>query len=182
MKQTFSERPAAKIVSAGPGVVCTTINYNIADNGDGTWSADSVTIETDGLATERDIRKAIIGIIDAQTDEKILNGFQWTILHGDEEGAGAGNTVHVKLDKENRENYSEMHRLATLAPSEVFPTMFKLGEDENGIEVFDTFLTFDELDAFYMSAAGYITQQYNDGFQMKKHINIRPYLDDEETA
>ena len=64
------------------------------------------------------VKDAIIADIDKQTDEKILNGYQFT-------PDGAEEPIVVWLSKENQTNFSEAHRLKIVGKK------FKLNETED---------------------------------------------------
>ena len=59
------------------------------------------------------VKDAIISDIDAQTDEKILDGYEFT-------PDGADTSIIVWLSKESQTNFSEAHRL------QIVPVKFKL--------------------------------------------------------
>ena len=61
------------------------------------------------------VKDAIIADIDAQTDEKILDGYEFT-------PDGADTPIIVWLSKESQTNFSEAHRL------QIVPVKFKLNE------------------------------------------------------
>lgn len=114
----------------------------------------------------KDVKDAIIGDINAETDEKILSGFQWT-----PEG---GSTINVWLSEENQRNFSEAQRMAE-ANSNVLPITFKLGEEEDETPVYHTFETAAELNAFYLQAFAYINQCLQEGWAKKDGIDWAPY-------
>ncbi len=111
-----------------------------------------------GLA---EVKEAILGDINARTDEKILSGFSW-------------NGINVWLSNENQRNFSEAQRMAS-ANASILPLMFKLGEDENGAPVYYTFETAEELNGFYLSAFAYINECLQDGWTEKDAIDWRDY-------
>lgn len=108
------------------------------------------------------IKEAIIADINARTDEKILNGFEW-------------NGIKVWLSDENQRNFSEAQRMASANAETVLPLTFKLGEDAEGQPVYHTFETVEELNAFYFSAFAYINQCLVEGWQEKDGMDWAPY-------
>lgn len=116
--------------------------------------------------TLADVKEAILGDINAHTDEKILSGFVWT-----PEG---GNAINVWLSNENQRNFSEAQRIAS-GNAEILPLTFKLGEAGDGTPVYHTFQTIEELNAFYMSAFAFINQCLTEGWQQKDDIDWAPY-------
>lgn len=154
MRQTFDERPEELIVTVNPGAECTTVNYFAAENPDGTWCANSVTVETKGKATAEDIIRAITEDIDAQTDEKILSGFVW-------------NGKNVWLSAENQRNFSEGQRAAMITNGASLPVTFKIGEDAQRSPVYHEFTTVEELTAFYLEGVAFINQCLVDGWREK---------------
>ena len=110
----------------------------------------------------QEVKDAIYGNIDAQTDAKILNGYPFTPDGEDE-------PITVWLSKENQTNFSEAHRL------QIVPVKFKLNETEDKRPIYHTFVTFEELDRFYKGGVKYINQCLNEGWQEKDGIDWAPY-------
>ena len=108
------------------------------------------------------MKDAILGDIDAQTDAKILNGYEFT-------PDGEENPIVVWLSKESQTNFSEAHRL------QVIPVKFKLNETEDKQPIYHTFETFEELDRFYKGGVQYINQCLNEGWARKDAIDWTPY-------
>ena len=114
------------------------------------------------LPSIEQVKEAVNADIDAQTDAKILNGYEFT-------PDGASDPITVWLSKENQTNFSEAHRL------QIVPVKFKLNETEDKQPIYHTFETFDELDRFYKGGVGYINQCLNVGWQRKDSIDWEPY-------
>ena len=110
----------------------------------------------------QDVKDAIIADIDARTDAKILNGYQFT-------PDGAEEPIIVWLSKESQTNFSEAHRL------QIVPVKFKLNEDESKNPIYHTFETFEELNRFYIGGVAYINQCLNEGWAEKDGIDWEPY-------
>ena len=117
--------------------------------------------------TKEDILQAIIADIDACTDEKILNGYQWTVLHGDH----AGQTVSVWLSAENQNNFKAKHDAALAYPQQVpFPMRYKIGQDEQKHAIYEEFQNIGELAAFYLGGVAYIERCVDEGWQIKDEV------------
>jgi hypothetical protein len=110
----------------------------------------------------QDVKDAILADIDAQTDAKILNGYEFT-------PDGATEAITVWLSKESQTNFSEAHRL------QIVPVKFKLNETEDKQPIYHTFETFEELDRFYKGGVQYINQCLNEGWARKDAIDWTPY-------
>lgn len=108
------------------------------------------------------VKDAIIADIDAQTDEKILDGYEFT-------PDGADTSIIVWLSKESQTNFSEAHRL------QIVPVKFKLNETANKQPIYHTFETFEELNRFYVGGVAYINQCLNEGWARKDSIDWTPY-------
>ena len=108
------------------------------------------------------VKDAIIADIDAQTDEKILDGYEFT-------PDGADTSIIVWLSKESQTNFSEAHRL------QIVPVKFKLNETADKQPIYHTFETFEELNRFYVGGVAYINQCLNEGWQRKDSIDWTPY-------
>jgi len=108
------------------------------------------------------VKDAIIADIDAQTDEKILDGYEFT-------PDGADTSITVWLSKESQTNFSEAHRL------QIVPVKFKLNETEDKQPIYHTFETFEELNRFYVGGVAYINQCLNEGWTRKDSIDWTPY-------
>ena len=114
------------------------------------------------LPSIEQVKVAVNADIDAQTDAKILNGYEFT-------PDGASEPITVWLSKENQTNFSEAHRL------EIVPIKFKLNETEDKHPIYHIFETFEELDRFYKSGVQYINQCLNEGWTRKDAIDWDAY-------
>ena len=120
----------------------------------------------------QDVKDAIIKDIDSRTDEKILCGYPWTVLHGDD----AGKAVKVWLSKENQTNYKAKYDLHFQKPEALtFPTTYKIAEDDDKNAIFEEFATFEELEQFYLGGIAYIEATVQAGWVEKKAIDWAPY-------
>ena len=112
--------------------------------------------------TVSDVRKLIIDTINANTDEKILNGFVW-------------NGIRVYLSAENQNNFKAAYDLNVQTSGAMLPMKFKLGEDEDGRAVYYTFENMGDFSNFYMSAGAHINQCLNEGWQEKDSLDLTAY-------
>lgn len=109
-----------------------------------------------------EVKEFVIGVIDNQTDEKILNSYEFT-------PDGEENPIVVWLSKESQTNFSEAHRL------QIVPIKFKLNETVEKQPIYHEFVTFKELDRFYKGGVQYINQCLNEGWAKKDSIDWSPY-------
>ena len=140
------------------------VSYEMEAEPDGvhaTWQ-ELYFSKKQGRPSLAQIKEAIIADIDAQTDAKILNGYEFT-------PDGASEPIVVWLSKENQTNFSEAHRL------QFVPIKFKLNETEDKQAIYHTFETFEELDRFYKGGVLYINQCLNEGWQRKDSIDWEQY-------
>ena len=145
------------------------------DEVNSTWHEVSFSKDHSEKPSIEQVRTAIIADIDARTDEKILDGYEWTVIHGDDNGAHVGETVRVWLSAENQNNFKEAHRLASADPTKIIPVRFKISEDADKKAVYETFHSFEELNAFYLGAFAYIKGLLDDGWAKKDSFDFSPY-------
>ena len=118
-----------------------------------------------------EVKEAIIADINAQTDGRVLEGYEWTVLHGPQQGQ----TVKVWLSDENQTNFKAKHDRALQKPDSVtWPITYKVGEAD-GQPVYELFADIDELTAFVYGAQDYIEAQLGIGWQEKDGIDWTPY-------
>ncbi len=202
MRQTSNERPRMATATKGRNCWFLTVCYDIqeetpaanaagtvaapAANAAGTaaegetsecdvtlYSFECVTVRMNRKPTSEDALKLVIEDINKLTDEKILNGYEWTILHG----ADAGKTVKVWLSKENQNNFKAKHDAALVYPEIVtFPMTYKVSEDDSGKAVYEVFESIQELAQFYLGGLAYIEQCYGAGWQMKDSLKAEDYV------
>lgn len=116
----------------------------------------------------QEVKDAIVGDINARTEEQILSGFQWKDNEGED--------VSVWLSVENQNNFSEAHRLALQAGAKKYEAVTqKIGEDADGNAKYRTFETLDDLDAFYRAAYAHINQCREDGWAEKDGFDWSDY-------
>lgn len=114
------------------------------------------------------VKDAIIGDINARTDEKIMSGFVWN-------PAAGGDPIPVWLSTENQFNFKSAYDLAVQKQGATLPVTFKMGEDADGNPVYHTFETMDDADDFYIKAVTYINQTLAEGWAEKDGIDWTPY-------
>ena len=117
----------------------------------------------DHRPTIDEVKEFVIGVIDAKTDARILNGYEFS-------PDGADEPIVVWLSRESQTNFSEAQRLG------IVPVTFKMNEDANKNAIYHTFDNFDELDRFYKGGVAYIQQQLVAGWQEKDNIEWEPYI------
>ena len=117
------------------------------------------------------VKDAIIGDINARTDERILNGFPWTVLRGDHQGK----TLNVWLSNENQRNFSEAQRVAGMTNGQNLPLQVKVAETDEKEPIYDTFETVQEITTFYLNGVGFIDECLKDGWTEKDSIDWGPY-------
>lgn len=135
------------------------------------WYEIYIPKKQKGSISFQDVKDAIIGDIDAQTDEKILKECPWTVLHGDD----AGRHVTLWLNAENQRNYSEEQRVAQMTNGANLPANVKVSENEDKTAVYDTFETVEEITQFYLTGVNFIKTTIDEGWQRKDAIDWAPY-------
>lgn len=126
------------------------------------WYEVSIAKTQINQLTFEQVKAAIIADIDARTDAKILNGYEFT-------PDGAEEPIVVWLSKESQTNFSEAQRL------QIIPVKFKLNETEDKQPIYHTFETIEELNRFYLGGVQYINQCLNEGWAEKDGIDWEPY-------
>lgn len=172
MNKVFGKKTDFAPIREDASRVIISYGYEVVDEENATWLEIYLYKKQISQVSLADVKNAIIADIDAKTDEKILCGFQWTVLHGDDQGK----VVNVWLSVENQINYKGFHDAAHDYPEQVeFPAVFKLGQDENGEAVYESFETLAEVATFYLGAIGYIKRTVAEGWQVKNAFDWSPY-------
>lgn len=112
--------------------------------------------------TVSEVKQLIIDTINANTDEKILNGFVWK-------------SIHVYLSSENQNNFKAAFDLNMQTGGLMLPVKFKLGEDTEGNAMYHTFENMEDFTDFYTSAVSYINQCLNEGWAEKDSLDMSSY-------
>jgi len=115
-----------------------------------------------------EVKAFVLGVINSQTDEKILSGLVWTPKAG-------GDPIPVWLSTENQANFKAAYDLAVQKNGATLPVTFKMGEDAEGNPVYHTFETMEDADDFYITAVAFIQQTLNEGWQKKDNFDFTPY-------
>jgi hypothetical protein len=135
------------------------------------------------MPTLNQIKEAIIADINARTDERILSGFVWTCLKGEDKDK----VFNVWLSTENEFNFKAAYDLAVQTQGQSLPVKFKMGEIEVEIESEDeqrktkkipeyhTFEDMEDFSDFYVKTIAYVDQCLNEGWQRKDSIDWSPY-------
>jgi len=142
--------------------------YESIDKNEGTWYEVSLPAANYPLLSFADVKDAILGDINARTDEKIISGFVWT-------PAAGGDPIPVWLSTENQFNFKSAYDLAVQKDGATLPVTFKMGEDADGNPVYHTFETMEDADDFYIKAVAYINQTLAAGWTEKDAIDWKPY-------
>lgn len=106
-----------------------------------------------------EVKSTIISQINADTDAKILNGYEW-------------NGISVWLSTENQINFKAAYDLAVQTNGSLLPVIFKLGEDADGNPKYYTFDDIDTFTDFYVGAVRHITTCIQEGWAEKDSINL----------
>ena len=141
------------------------ISYGLTELGDGKAEWYEIPFyKKQGRPSFDAAKKAIIADIDARTDEKILDGYEFT-------PDGAEDPIVVWLSKESQTDFSEAHRL------QIVPIKFKLNETADMQPIYHTFETFEELDRFFTGGVRHINKCLNEGWAEKDSIDWTPYAE-----
>lgn len=140
------------------------VGYGLKELENGLWEWYEVELNKKQVnqVSLQVVKDAIIADIDAQTDEKILDGYEFTPESEEQ-------PIIVWLSKESQTNFSEAHRL------QIVPVKFKLNETADKQPIYHTFKTFEELNRFYVGGVAYINQCLNEGWARKDSIDWTPY-------
>jgi len=126
------------------------------------FECKKVAVEVLGLPVSNSMEKEeyslVISRINARTDRRILDGFEW---HG----------IKVWLSSENQFNFKAAYDIAVQTGGATLPVRFKLGEDNNGSPVYHVFGDMDEFTDFYTKALSYIVNVLNEGWEEKDSVN-----------
>ena len=179
MNKVFGKKTDFAPIREDASRVIVSYGYQEADEENATWFEVYFYKKKVSQVSLADVKEAIIADINSRTDLKILNDYEWTIMHGNtdkpKKQRRIGETVKVWLSMENQNNFKEAHRLAAIDASLVIPVKFKIGEDEEGTPVYETFESFEELNQFYVGAFAFVKQTIDAGWAEKDSIDWAPY-------
>ena len=134
------------------------VRWDVHEKEDG--QADYMEAEFDHKPTAEEIKAAVIGWYNSQTDQAILSGFEYE-----------GNLVW--LSSENQFNYKAAYDLAVQTDGATLPVKFKFGTDEQPVyRVFDN-LT--DLTDFYTGAMRFIQDTLDAGWRKKDAFDLALY-------
>lgn len=134
------------------------VRWDVQEHEDG--SADYMEAEFAHKPTDEEIKAAVIGWYNQQTDQTILSGFEY---EGD----------HVWLSSENQFNYKAAYDLAVQSNGTTLPVKFKFGTDEQ--PKYRVFERLEELADFYTKAMRFIQDTLDAGWQKKDAFNPEDY-------
>lgn len=103
-----------------------------------------------------EVKADVLELINGQTDEKILSGYEY-------EGA------QVWLTTENQFNYKAAYDMAVQTNGATLPVKIKIGTEEQPVYV--TFNSVNEFGDFYMGALTYIQTMLEEGWKEKDAID-----------
>lgn len=134
------------------------VRWDVQEHEDG--SADYMEAEFAHKPTDEEIKAAVIGWYNQQTDQTILSGFEY---EGD----------HVWLSSENQFNYKAAYDLAVQSNGTTLPVKFKFGTDEQ--PKYRVFERLEELADFYTKSMRFIQDTLDAGWQKKDAFNPEDY-------
>lgn len=134
------------------------VRWDVQEHEDG--SADYMEAEFAHKPTDEEIKAAVIGWYNQQTDQTILSGFEY-------EGS------MVWLSAENQFNYKAAYDLAVQSNGTTLPVKFKFGTDDAPVyRVFDQLA---DLTDFYTKAMRHIQNTLDAGWQKKDAFSLAQY-------
>lgn len=134
------------------------VRWDVHENGDG--QADYMEAEFDHRPTAEEIKAAVIGWYNEQTDQTILSGFEYE-------------DSMVWLSAENQFNYKAAYDLAVQTDGATLPVKFKFGTDDAPVyRVFDQLA---DLTDFYTKAMRHIQNTLDAGWQKKDAFSLAQY-------
>ena len=158
MKRTEGTAGVKLIECVSPARNKWRIRWDVQEKENG--QADYMEAEFGHCPSIEEIKDAIIGWYNEQTDRTILSGFEY-------EGH------MVWLSAENQFNYKAAYDLAVQTDGATLPVKFKFGTTEE--PVYRVFETLADLSAFYTAAMRHIQNTLDAGWQKKDAINFGNY-------
>lgn len=134
------------------------VRWDVQEHEDG--SADYMEAEFDHKPSNGEIKAAVIGWYNQQTDLTILSGFKYE------------NSI-VWLSSENQFNYKAAYDLAVQTNGETLPVKFKFGTDEH--PVYRVFENLEDLMDFYTRAMLFIQNALDAGWKKKDAFSLEQY-------
>lgn len=108
--------------------------------------------------TTAELKADIDALVNAQTDDSILNGFEW-------------NGIRVWLSTENQFNFKAAYDMAVQSGGASLPVTFKLGENASGEPIYHTFSQLDDFTDFITRAMSHVIAALNEGWREKDSID-----------
>ncbi len=134
------------------------VRWDVEAREDG--SASYMEEELDHRPHVEEVRLLVSGWYNAETDERILSGFEY-------EGQP------VWLSNENQFNYKAAYDLAVQTGGQNLPVTFKLGTDDS--PSYRTFETVEALQDFYVKAMKHIQTALSEGWKKKDALDLALY-------
>ena len=148
----FEQRHALGIERLTPGKAAYFYTNERQDE-DGMWVYDVWRVsDADHAKAEIDAQ------INAETDHKILTGYRY-------------NGQPVWLSAENQQNFTGLYLGATTTGGAILPITAKIGE-RNGKPIYHTFVTIEDVAAFYLGGIAYINECLRLGQMRKDAIRV----------
>lgn len=158
MKRTEGTAGVKLIECVSPARNKWRIRWDVQEKENG--QADYMEAEFGHRPSIEEIKDAIIGWYNEQTDKIILSGFEY-------EGR------LVWLSAENQFNYKAAYDLAVQTDGATLPVKFKFGTTEE--PAYRVFETLADLSAFYTAAMRHIQNTLDAGWRKKDAINFGNY-------
>lgn len=114
------------------------------------------------------VKSFVNAVINAKTREHIISGFDYTILHGDQQGT----EVKVWLSEENQSDFHAMHQNAD---GLTFPVHYKVGELSDATPVYEDFASAEEMHQICVLTASHVLACQQAGWQEKDTFDYAPY-------
>lgn len=134
------------------------VRWDVRERDDGT--ADYMEAEFAHKPSDAEIKEAVVGWYNSETDKAILSGFEY-------EG------TPVWLSTENQFNYKAAYDLAVQTDGATLPVKFKLGTDDK--PEYREFDTVDALADFFKKAMSHIQETLAEGWRKKDAFNADNY-------
>jgi hypothetical protein len=110
----------------------------------------------DHKPTWDEVKAVLIETINAQTKEKILNGFTW-------------NDMKVWLSEDNQRNFMMINNYG------VYPLQMKINEAEDGSPIYHTFADANEFNDFSKLASQYVIETLYQGWTEKDQLDAATF-------
>jgi hypothetical protein len=112
----------------------------------------------DHKPTWDEVKAVLIETINAQTKEKILNGFTW-------------NDMKVWLSEDNQRNFMMISDFG----DDSFPLQVKINEESDGTPIYHTFANAAEFNEFSQQASQYVIETWIAGWNEKDQLDAATF-------